>query len=82
MALADNQETPSTIPDYNKSTERDIRAEVRQGEAGSGVEDESDTYSLLTRERERRGTDRQAGRGEVRAGREREGRTGATLTPY
>jgi hypothetical protein len=31
-AVADNQETPSTIASDNKTTEMDMRAELRQGE--------------------------------------------------
>jgi hypothetical protein len=68
MALADNHESPSTSPDDNTSTEKDRQAEVRR-ERGGG-KDGSDTYFLLTRERERR--EGQTGRGE--AGTERGGR--------
>jgi hypothetical protein len=57
--------------------ERDRQAEVRQGDRGRGTED---TYLLLIRERGKERREGQAGRGE--AGREREGRTGATLTIY
>jgi hypothetical protein len=52
MALADNQETPSTIADYNTTTERDRQAEVRQGERGRGGR-ERHLLPIDKRERER-----------------------------
>jgi hypothetical protein len=52
MALADNQETPSTIADDNTSTKRNRQAEVRQGERGRGGR-ERHLLAIDRRERER-----------------------------